>query len=65
MADSRERLVAELPLAEPPQVIVWPERLERIPVLPLRIRVEVVPQRPSIKVVGQDLSGEGALATTG
>ena len=64
VADSRERLVAELPLAEPPQVIVWPERLERIPVLPLRIRVEVVPQRPSIKVVGQDLSGEHALATT-
>ena len=60
VADSRDRLSAEFPLGEVPQVTVWPEELERMPLLPLRIRVEVVPQRPSMETVGQ-----GALSTTG
>jgi hypothetical protein len=53
VADSRERLSAEFPLAEPPQVTVWPEEVGRMPWLPLRIRVEVVPQR---QAVGRDLT---------
>ena len=44
IADARERLLAELPLAEEPQVTIWPEWLGRMPVLPLRINVQVVPQ---------------------
>lgn len=42
---ARERLAADLPLAEPADIQVWPEWLGRVPVLPLRIAVEVVPQR--------------------
>jgi len=48
--DARERLLAEFPLAEEPQVTIWPEWpervewLERVPLLPLRISVQVVPQ---------------------
>lgn len=50
VADAREQLLAEFPLAEEPQVTIWPgwpERLEwfeRLPLLPLRISVQVVPQ---------------------
>ena len=44
IADARERLLAEFPLAGEPQVTVWPEWLGRMPVLPLRINVQVVPQ---------------------
>ena len=44
LAESRERLWSEFPLAEAPQVKIWPEQLERMPLLPLRIRVEVLPQ---------------------
>jgi hypothetical protein len=44
VAEARERLLAELPLAEPPEVKIWPERLGRLPLLPLRINVQVVPQ---------------------
>jgi len=39
-----ERLEAALPLAEPPRIEVWPEWFPRVPVLPLRIAVHVVPQ---------------------
>jgi len=48
--DARERLLAEFPLAADPRVVLWPkwpERLkwlERVPLLPLRISVQVVPQ---------------------
>jgi hypothetical protein len=44
VAEARERLLAELPLAEPPEVAIWPERLDRLPLLPLRIAVQVLPQ---------------------
>jgi hypothetical protein len=45
--DARNRLVANLPLAQEPQITVWPdwsgrlEWLERMPVLALRIHVQV------------------------
>jgi hypothetical protein len=42
--EARERLLAELPLAEPPEVMIWPGRLGRLPLLPLRINVQVVPR---------------------
>jgi|YNPBryBLVA2012_1023415.scaffolds.fasta_scaffold00453_18 hypothetical protein len=38
-----DRLGAELPLAEPPQVTLWPERLPWMPLLPMRITVHIVP----------------------
>ncbi len=44
VAEARERLLAELPLAEPPEFSVWPEQLDRLPLLPLRIDVQVLPQ---------------------
>jgi len=48
IADARERLLAEFPLAEDPQIAVWPQRLERLPLLPLRIRVEVAQQNQAV-----------------
>ncbi len=42
VAAARERLMAELPLAEAPIVTVWPEQVERVPWLPLRIHVNVL-----------------------
>jgi len=44
VTDTRERLLQELPLAEPPRITVWPEWIGRMPLLPLRISVQVVPQ---------------------
>lgn len=50
VADARERLHRALPLAEDPRLAIWPEWpqplgwLERVPLLPLRISVQVVPQ---------------------
>jgi len=44
VADARERLLEKFPLAEVPRVTVWPEQVERLPLLPLRISVRVVPQ---------------------
>ena len=38
-----ERLEAALPLAEPPEIVVWPEWFPLLPVLPLHITVHVVP----------------------
>ncbi len=49
LADARQRLVSEFPLAEDPQIGLWPqwpedlEWLERMPFLPLRINVRVAP----------------------
>jgi hypothetical protein len=40
--EARQRLMAELPLAEPPRITVWPERLNRVPLLPLRVAIDVV-----------------------
>jgi hypothetical protein len=39
-----ERLNEELPLAEPPRFEVWPDWFPWMPVLPMRIEVNVVPQ---------------------
>jgi hypothetical protein len=50
LAQARERLQTEFPLKEDPQVVLWPEWpkqlkwLERMPLLPLRISVRVVPR---------------------
>lgn len=50
LADAQALLTAEFPLAQEPQIILWPEwpsqleRLERMPLVPLRIDVRVVPQ---------------------
>lgn len=38
-------LMEEFPLAEPPQIEVWPRWLGRLPLLPLRIQVVVNPQQ--------------------
>lgn len=54
IADAREQLLAECPLAEAPQIALWPEWperlrwLERLPLLPLRISVQVVPQGQAV-----------------
>jgi hypothetical protein len=48
IADARERLLQEFPLAEPPEVTMWPEQMERLPLLPLRISVQVVPQGQAV-----------------
>jgi len=50
LADARARLLAELPLSAEPQITIWPERLERLPLLPMRINVEVVPQGRGVPV---------------
>jgi hypothetical protein len=50
LVDARARLVASLPLAEEPRIVLWPEWpkslkwLERMPLLPLRITVKVESQ---------------------
>ncbi len=59
IAYARERLVSEFPLAQDPQIVLWPEWperlewLERLPYLPLRIRVRVLPQGETVE---QDLA---------
>ena len=44
VADARARLISELPLSADPQITVWPETLERVPLLPMRINIRVVPE---------------------
>ena len=57
VADARERLLAELPLVGEPQITLWPEWperlkwLERMPLIPLRIDVRVVPQSQATAAV--------------
>ena len=41
--EARQQLMADLPLAQPPAITVWPEQVRRMPLLPLRIGVEVIP----------------------
>lgn len=45
LADALQQLEANFPLASPPSIQVWPDWLRRLPVLPLRIDVRVVPER--------------------
>jgi hypothetical protein len=53
--DAQAQLQAELPLAEPPQFVTWPEWpeglawLERVPLVPLRIDVNVTPQFQNVE----------------
>lgn len=57
VVDARERLLAEFPLIEEPYIMLWPEWpehlkwLERLPLLPLRITVRVVPQGLAVSPV--------------
>jgi hypothetical protein len=50
LADAQALLTSEFPLAQEPQITLWPEWptrlqwLERMPLVPLRIDVRVVPQ---------------------
>ena len=52
--DARGQLLAEFPLSEEPQIVIWPQWpewlkwLERLPLLPLRISVQVVPQGQAV-----------------
>jgi hypothetical protein len=54
LTDALEQLQAEFPLAEAPRVALWPEWperlkwLERVPLLPLRIKVQVAPQGQTV-----------------
>jgi hypothetical protein len=41
LPDARSHLVANLPLAEEPRLTLWPDWLKRMPLLPLRIAVNV------------------------
>ncbi len=45
LAEAQARLGAEFPLAAPPVIRIWPDWLRRLPVLPLRIDVQVAPER--------------------
>ena len=68
VAYARERLLSEFPLAEDPRIVLWPEWperlkwLERLPFLPLRIRVQVLPQGQATE---QDLAELGRDTTRG
>jgi hypothetical protein len=44
VAEAREQLLDQFPLAEEPRITTWPEELKRMPWLPLRIKVRVVPK---------------------
>ncbi len=54
VCDTQTILMADYPLAEPPQITVWPEWpdvlswLERMPLLPIRMKVRVTPQASPI-----------------
>ncbi|NLF03231.1 MAG: hypothetical protein GX601_19880 [Anaerolineales bacterium] len=50
--EARQQLMAELPLAQPPIITVWPEHVRRIPLLPLRVSVDIKMQSD----VGAELS---------
>jgi hypothetical protein len=52
LEDASARLVADLPLAQPPTIVLWPAQMDRLPLLPLRIAVEVLPFRGSNELVG-------------
>ncbi len=60
VADARELLLAEFPLAEEPRFTLWPEwpqqlrGLERLPLLPLRTQVRVVPREQSLAQTSSD-----------
>ena len=42
VADARQKLMIEFPLSQDPQISIWPGKLERLPLLPMRITVRVV-----------------------
>lgn len=43
ISQATDLLTAQWPLAQPPQIQVWPKGLQRLPLLPLRITVHVTP----------------------
>ncbi len=45
LSAATQLLMEEWPLAEPPQITIWPEWLRRLPLLPIRITVQVTPKR--------------------
>ncbi len=45
VAQAADLLAAQWPLAQPPQIQVWPQWLMRMPLLPMRIRIDVNPGR--------------------
>jgi hypothetical protein len=44
-AEALDLLETEFPLAEPPRLTVWPDWFPRVPLLPMRIAVDVTPRR--------------------
>jgi hypothetical protein len=46
--EAQERLAEEFPLAQDARVRTWPESFNRLPLLPLRISVEVVPEERAV-----------------
>lgn len=44
VAQATELLMEKWPLAEPPQMEIWPRWLKRLPLLPIRITVQVTPK---------------------
>ncbi|MCJ7739177.1 MAG: hypothetical protein MUQ10_17990 [Anaerolineae bacterium] len=40
----RAQLMAELPLAAEPRIEIWPEWIDRMPLIPIRISVEIIPE---------------------
>jgi len=51
VAEAREQLLDQFPLAEEPRITTWPEELKRMPWLPLRIKVRVVPKDYAVNQV--------------
>jgi hypothetical protein len=43
--EAKAQLAQDLPLAQPPQIVLWPDMLERMPALPMRISVHILPFR--------------------
>jgi hypothetical protein len=43
--EAAEQLAADLPLAEPARIRVWPEWLGRLPALPLHLAVQIIPHK--------------------
>ena len=50
----REQLMAELPLAAEPRIEMWPDWIKRMPLIPLRISVEVIPEGAPASLASAD-----------
>ena len=47
-------LMAELPLAAEPRIELWPAWIDRMPLIPLRIGVEIVPVEVAVLLASAD-----------